>query len=212
MSDIIEKKKTKTTKTKVDKYNGFNVPNPRGWQSCFKGAVYLYKMIQEAKPELLQNDGVRKAYNDFVEFLKNNYDLIYSTTPAKSYKYYPNNIKVDPNNKLDVNSALYKYYIYNTCFTVNISVKNVDEVKENFDKYYIPLYDLIKRDVIPYMELKEWEQRREIDTEYYGAAIQKSQNIIKYYQTEIEKLEKKIYDMAQKSLELQSPPTLSSFD
>ena len=44
--------KQKTVKTKVDKYNGFKVPDKK--TPSTRWAIYLYDMIKEAKPELLQ--------------------------------------------------------------------------------------------------------------------------------------------------------------
>ena len=88
MSDTPVETKTKskrTTKPKVDKYNGFKVPK-RTVKST-KWAIYLYDMIKEAKPELLSIDLVKDAYNNLVDCLIKYENTLETWTPSKYNKY-----------------------------------------------------------------------------------------------------------------------------
>ena len=61
----VEKPKVeKTVKTKVDKYNGFKVPDKK--IPSTRWANHVYDIIKEARLELLQREDVRTAYNNLI--------------------------------------------------------------------------------------------------------------------------------------------------
>ena len=197
-------KPTKEKKVNVDKYNGFKVPAKAGPKStgC---VIHIYDMIKEAAPTLLERDDVRTAFNNFVDCLRKYDDLLESWAPTK-YTKYDTGIKIIENDE-------YTYLRGLPCRFKNehAAWKNADAKKKLIEdsndvvSAYRPLYDLIKRDIVPYMETKYWEN--------------KSKKDIKYYHNQMEKLERDIVqtrkiicEYAQKCLALQTPPTLTKFD
>ena len=89
------------------------------------------------------------------------------------------------------------------------------EIKEKSNdiiKTYNILYDLIKRDVVPYMELKQHEISSKKDIEYYHRCMEKLENDIKVYERSIESHRKSISEYATKCIALQNPPNYTKFD
>ena len=82
----VEKPKVeKTVKTKVDKYNGFKVPDKK--IKTTRWAIHVYNMIKEARLDLLQREDVRTAYNNLIDCLRKYDGLLESYIPSKYSKY-----------------------------------------------------------------------------------------------------------------------------
>jgi hypothetical protein len=173
--------------------NGFNVPNTIE-QSFMRFFNYLYSMIKEAAPALLERDDVRKAYNQIVECCLKYQGDIGSYIPHKRIKYhntfilmpydYPkmsrsddsndmisdveednsdntevnDNFVVDEDDSIIDGTSIPLIYLFD--FNTTKDVIKAMEIRLDITKNYIPLYELIKRDVIPYMDRKEWEREK----------------------------------------------------
>ncbi len=165
---------------KKDKYNGFTVPNKT---DPLRACNHMYEMIKEAAPDLLNREDVKKAYNDFVAMCRT-YDRLESWIPSKSYKYRQN-IKLD-------NKYAHEYYVFkglnfrwpNLYNIMNNPVTKEDIINDTNKilNSYIVLYDLIKRDVVPYMERKEWERTKDKDIEEINNQIARCEESIKAYE------------------------------
>lgn len=202
----------KTAKPKKLKHNGFDLP-PKSGPKSTKCAKYIYEMIKEAKPELLDREDVKKAFNDFVACLRK-YDTLESYTYA--YSKYTVGIKIEENTEskcIDNFKALNCKFNYENDVYRNIDLKTKLRT-ECFDVVtaYVPLYDLIKRDIIPYMELKNWVIRSKKEIEYFHRLIEREEATIKHYEKSIERSRQFMCDYAKKALAWQDPPVTTSFE
>lgn len=215
MSDTVVETKTKRTakpkvaKVKVDKYNGFKVP-PKS-RAATRWTIYIYDMIKEAKPELIENAAVKDAYNNLVECLIKYEGNIESWVPAK-YRKYTMGIK-PINDSYGFTHGFPLRWSYNWQQQNDpIARKELKEKSDDILTVYTVLYDLIKRDVVHYMEVKQHELTSKKDVEYYHRCMEKLENDIKVYERGIESYRKSICDYAKKCIALQTPPTLTKFD
>ncbi len=204
------KKEPKAKKAKKDKYNGFTVPNKL---SRLRACCHIFEMIKEANPDLLDREDVKKAYNDFVACC-DKYDTLDSWIPSKSYKYI-NNIKLEP-------PTTNEYYIfrglnfrwpglYNKWGDPVIKQTVINETNDIIGKYIV-LYDLIKRDVVPYMEKKEWERTKDKNIERINEQIARYEDSIKTYEKSIADFRAHICNLAKKAIDAMKPPEPTKFD
>lgn len=215
MADTTETPKTKskrTPKPKVDKYNGFKVPTRT--RKSTKWAIYLYDMIKEAKPELLSVDLVKDAYNNLVDCLSKYENTLETWLPSKYYKYSKDGNGIMP--KSDYYSSLMGIpgkwnYTWQQQNDPIIKEQIKKDGKDITDTYNI-LYELIKRDIVPYMEVKQHEIKSKKDVEYYHNQMEKLERDIKTYENLIVQTRKTLCEYAQKALKLQEPPVLTKFD
>ena len=204
-------KAEKPKKEKVDKYNGFKVPARTG-PSSTRCVNHIYDMIKEAAPTLLERDDVRTAFNNFVECLRKYDTEIESWVPPK-YNRYSIGIKIDETNKYSNLKGL-------TCrFKNEYSAYNNPEIKKKLTddiiiilNAYKPLYELIKRNVVPYMEVKEWELKSKKDIDVYHKYMEKLERDVKTYEQCVNQTRKTICEYAQKCLALQTPPNITTCD
>ena len=201
-----EQKSTKAKKVKVDKYNGFKV-NTR--MQSTRSIPHIYEMMKAANPTLLEREDVKKAFNDFVEFLIKYNDSFQSTKPTRHNKYITGvKLKIEKDYQRELNFRfIYPQQSWNT-----ESMKKFDECSNEFLKYYTPLYELIKRDVIPYMEIKDWEITSKNRLEYYHHLIEKEEMIIKQYETIINSSRARMGEYAEKALACHNPAETTKFD
>ena len=215
MSDTVVETKTKskrTSKPKVDKYNGFKI-QPRT-RKVTKWTLYLYEMIKEAKPELLSVDLVKIAFNNLVECFIKYENNLETWAPQKYYKY-----------RKDGNGIILKGDYYNMLngipgkWNYTWQQQNDPIIREQIKKdskdiadTYTVLYELIKRDVVPYMETKQWEISSKKEIEYYHNQMEKLERDIKTYEQTIINTRKTLCEYAEKALKLSAPPILTKFD
>jgi hypothetical protein len=215
MSDTLVETKTKTKRTpkpKVDKYNGFKI-QPRT-RKVTKWTLYLYEMIKEVKPELLSVDLVKDAFNNLVDCLIKYEDNLETWTPPKYSKYGKTGngivLKVDSYTMLNGIPGRWNY----TWQQQNDPIIRVEIKQKSNDiiDTYTVLYELIKRDIVPYMEKKQWEISTKKDIEYYHNQMEKLERDIKMYEQSIINTRKTLCEYAEKALKLQQPPVLTKFD
>jgi hypothetical protein len=212
-----EPKAIKEPKVKKEKFSGFTVPDRR---DPMKACIHMYDMIKEANPELLDREDVKKAYNNFVALCKR-YDTLESWIPSKSYRYVQNiKLESDSDNQYYVFKGLNFRWpnMYNNWNNPAIR----DELMDNTDTIlnsYIILYDLIKREVVPYMERKEWERTKDKTIESYNNQIARYEDDIKNFENTIKTYKKyitdtraKICELAKNALNMMNPPEPTKFD
>lgn len=208
--------KPKVVKQKVDKYNGFKVP-PKSRGST-KWAFYIYDMIKEAKPELLENIAVRDAYNNLIVCLIKYEDKLETWIPSR-YQKYSTGIKLKNDSYTQLNGIPGRWKYSWTEQNDPIIKPKMKADSEDIITNYTILYDLIKRDVVPYMEIKEHEIKSKKDIEQYHRYmenierdIKTFENHIKTYEKHIENSRKSLAEYATKCVALQNPPKLTKFD
>jgi len=215
MSDTTVETKTKskrTPKPKVDKYNGFKV-QPRT-RKVTKWTLYVYEMIKEAKPELLSVDLVKDAFNNLVECLIKYESSLETSLPQKYYKYRKDGngiiLKNDYYSMLNGIPGKWNY----TWQQQNDPIirEEIKQKSKDITDTYTVLYELIKRDIVPYMEKKQWEITSKKDIEYYHNQMEKLERDIKMYEQSIINTRKTLCEYAEKALKLQQPPVLTKFD
>ena len=204
-------KAEKPKKEKVDKYNGFKVPARTG-PSSTRCVNHIYDMIKEAAPTLLERDDVRTAFNNFVECLRKYDTEIESWVPPK-YNRYSIGIKIDETNKYsNLKGLTYRFKNeYSAYNNPDIKKKLTDDIIIILNAYK-PLYELIKRNVVPYMEVKEWELKSKKDINVYHKYMEKLERDVKTYEQCVNQTRKTICEYAQKCLALQTPPNITTFD
>ena len=205
-------KSKRTSKPKVDKYNGFKVPSRT--RKSTKWTIYLYDMIKEAKPELLSVDLVKDAYNNLVDCLIKYENTLETWTPSKYYKYSKDGNGIVP--KTEYYSSLMGIpgkwnYTWQQQNDPIIKEQIKKDSKDVTDTYAV-LYELIKRDIVPYMELKHHEIKSKKDIEYYHNYMEKLEKDIKMFEQSIINTRKTLCEYAEKALKLQNPPVLTRFD
>ena len=203
--------KKKTVKTKVDKYNGFKVPNKDILST--RWAIHVYNMIKEAREELLQREDVRVAYNNLVEGLLKYDGLLQSYIPTKYSKY---NTAIDLLKRgIEIFHCHPFRWIYDNDFTIpnrNEIVRKRQEFRVEFEKFYTPLFDLIKRDVIPYMELKQHEINSKWKIQGFHYRMGKIEKTIKMYESRIADLYKEMGELSAEVIKCNEPPPLTVFE
>jgi hypothetical protein len=191
-------------KVKSDKYNGFKVPNKT--DTCTKWAIHIYNIIKEAKIELLSNILVKDAYNNLIVCLNKYKDTLESWIPAK-YDKYTVGIKYDSYKRMP--------------FRWNYTFKEQDDpiisahIKDNtldIITTYMILYELIKRDVVPYMEQKEHDINNKKDIECYHRCIEKLERDIIIFENRIKSHRRSINTYVNTCIALQTPPSITNFD
>ena len=211
MSDTINETNIKSKKQKVDKYNGFKVPSRT--RKSTKWTIYIYDMIKEAKPELLLVDLVKNAYNNLVDCLMKYENTLETSIPNKYYKYGKDG------NGIILKAGYGHIMGIPGRWTYTWDQQNDPVIKENIKKYskeiadiYNILFELIKRDIIPYMEIKNHEIKTKKDIEYYHNQMEKLEHSIKIYEQAITNTRKTLCEFAEKALKLQDGAILTNFD
>ena len=210
----VEKAKVeKTVKTKVDKYNGFKVPDKKILST--RWTIHVYDMIKEARLELLQREDIRTAYNNLIDCLRKYDGLLESYIPSKSSKY---NSGIDfdyiANGVAIFNCHPFRW-IPNSNYADSQRDENIKKKIEfivEIEKVYTPLFDLIKRDVIPYMELKQHEINSKYTTQRLHYQMEKVERSIKIYESRITDLYKEMGKLSEEVIKCKEPPKLTVFD
>ena len=202
--------KPKTVKTKVDKYNGFKVPDRKILST--RWAIYLYDMIKEAKPDLLKREDIRNEYNNLITCLRKYDGFIESSIPSKYYKY---NRGIDIMGEV-VSGLLYPFrWIHDNAYNNpqrNVHSEKKTEFITEVKQVYAPLYELIKRDIIPYMELKQHEISSKFQIERYHYKMEKVERTIKAYESRIADLYKELGQLSEEVMKCKEPPKLTVFE
>ena len=209
--------KPKTVKTKVDKYNGFKVPDKK--IPSTRWTIHVYDMIKEARLELLHREDVCTTYNNLVECLRKYDGLLESYIPSKYSKY---------NSGIDFNYIANGVAVFN-CHPFrwlpehdytnhksneqrDVNIKKKIEFIVELEKVYTPLFDLIKRDVINYMKLKQHEINSKYTTQRLHYRMEKVEKSIIMYENRVTDLYKEMGKLSEEVIKCKEPPKLTVFD
>ena len=214
---IEETKDSKESNKKVDKYNGFNVPSKLN--RAARWCNHIYTIIKEARQD--KRDDVCTAYNNLVDCL-NKYKGSYVSIRLRPNMKYHLNIRIKSSNPLllthttDYNDDDWDmepgWWTIKEDFNTAEGLLKIQACHVDIMNIYATLYELIKRDVIPYMEMKTYEQRKNIKSKYYRSRMKSLESVIKSAENKIEKAQEKMVEYSQQYNELQNPPKLTVFD
>jgi hypothetical protein len=169
-------------------------------------------MIKEARLELLQRDDVRTAYNNLVECLRKYDGFLESFIPTKYQKY---------NSGIDImkTGVMFNYNTFRWISEndyANPQRKTLLEKKAEFiiefKQIYTPLFDLIKRDVINYMELKKHEIDNKYIIERNHYIMGKIERTIKAFESRIAECYKELGKLSEEVIKCKQPPPLTVFE
>jgi len=155
----------------------FNIPKYDG-PEVLRWVRQVYDIMKEASPTLLESKEICDAYNGLVDCVIK-YDGKYFT--IKKSKHNRKSVIIDNYENIDL------YVGINSEDHFNLR-RNIDNVKKDIFEYYTKLFDLIKSDVLPFIEKKEIA----LQMEYYTRKIKKLE---KDKQELITKLDKKIQEL-----------------
>jgi hypothetical protein len=212
-----ESPKIDESKKKIDKYNGFNVPSK--FHRTARWCTHIYTIIKEARQD--KRDDVRIAFNNLVECL-NKYKNSYVTSRIRPNMKYHLNIRIKSSDPLllthitDYNNDDWDmepgWWVIKEDFDTAEGLLKIQACRVDIMNTYAPLYELIKRDVIPYMELKSYEQSKSIKSKYYRSRMKSLEIVIKTAENRIEKARDNMLLYSIQYDELQKPPKLTVFD
>jgi len=168
----------------------WNVPAPRAAIRSTHWARHIYTMIKEANPELLRRDDIRDAYNHLVDSLILQRDSIVSYPPTQHAKYRAG-IQYDTLQSF-INSRsinlLPGQYAY--------GAEQYRAIVSTIYDAYMPLYQLIKDEVVPYMaqivKEKEYKDKKSGYTYSLNRLLDQQMKTIKHYQSSMSSLQKQI--------------------
>ena len=173
-------------------------------KSRFTSTIWMHHvltMMKEANPVLVKNEKVIIAFNNVVECLKKYNDVIQTRLPLPYNKYtHTQGITLQTLNDNYI-ERYGRYGLFGIPGQLKDAYRNItpentviyNEVLNNIHNIYAPLYELIKRDVIPYMERKEHENRNKSMVRACRRRIQhlerKRNNLEKYHQRIIQSID-----------------------
>ena len=169
-------------------------------------------MIKEAQQELLQRDNVRTAYNNLVECLRKYDGHLESYNPSK-YQKYSSEIDIIKTGMI-FNYNTFRWMSENDY--ANPQRKTIPEKKAEFitefTKVYTPLFDLIKRDVINYMKLKQHEINSKYTIQRFHYQMERVEKSIKIYESRVTDLYKEMGRLSEGVIKCKEPPPLTVFE
>ena len=203
----------------TDKYNGFKVPSK--FDRTARWCLHIYTLIKEARQELLQRDDVRTAYNNLVDCL-NKYKGSYESVRVRPYMKYTSYIRINPSDPLVI-THITMYgdggwdmetgsWTIEEDFNTDEGLIKIEACRTDIMNIYGPLYELIKRDVIPYMEMKTYERIKSDRSKYYRSRMKRLESVIKTAEDKIEKTREKMVEYSKQYDKLKKPPKLTVFD
>jgi len=105
-------------------------------------------------------------------------------------------------------------WIYDNDFTIHNRdeiVRKRQEFCVQFEKFYTPLFGLIKRDVINHMELKQHEINSKWKIQGCHYRMGKIEKTIKMYESRIADLYKEMGELSAEVIKCKGPPLLTVF-
>jgi hypothetical protein len=150
-----EKEKEKEPKPKK---RTFHVPNHKVSATALKWGRHIYYSIKKHAPTLLKREDVLEAYNEFIRVLAVPQSTVTLHLQTGSDKYL-RMISMENHMILPVQySVMWRYRVMP--FQINTEEYNksledkkaTDQIVQGYHDAYMPLYELIKRDIVPIIE------------------------------------------------------------
>jgi hypothetical protein len=144
--------------------NKWNKPSISPRTQGLKWHRYIYQMIKECDSSLLAREDMRDAFNYLVAVTSYYNEYICSTEPRKKHKY-------DESNLVFQSSIMTHHHEFRRLIQVNtnpaIHTHELVAIKDIIYQAYLPLYELLKENVIPYMARKFNEACYQTDKKIY---------------------------------------------
>ena len=118
----------------------FNVP---GEYSSLAWANYIYKLIKGANKDFLKNQEISITYNNFVKCLDTNSYRFQTWVPLVKYKY-----------GFTLHDNIESFCGIPGRFMINSSSTDIETCIHEIVNSYMPLYNLVKDEVIQYINSK----------------------------------------------------------
>jgi hypothetical protein len=179
--------KSTDTSTKNDLKNLGRLCRSHKLNTWLNWPAHIYELLDELCPHLLLCDPVIKAFYKFINSLEKYKSEHYTYYYTKRNKYV-SGIILKPDT-----SGIHIGRIYGMPIHFRIQNTSIENMITNYIyENYLPLYELIKDDLIPAMEKKECEVEKEVkekklhkDLEYFNNAIitlkKRYESRIEYY-------------------------------
>jgi len=164
----VKKEKEKEKKKK------FNVPSKvktRGGNPL-KWGRHVYLSMKTLVPSLLEKEGVMDAYNDFIDVLSvpRPNIVIYITGGANSHLH---GINLEGYDTIPVHCNVLHASAHQTIEKNKERLVQRDEMIQACRKAYLPLYELIKREMVPLIEQKKRDQLNRGMIAYHTVQVRK---------------------------------------
>lgn len=172
-AEQMKKRKRGKTKEVKPKKVVLRVLKPTEHVPATRWTVHLHRLIKEANPSLLKDPAVIIAFNTLTEVLLKHQEHVYGFGPCSRNKYLRGvNLDAHPDNPLmDICEIRWKFVLYDkdtgrlvirSQYHRRLDGPPEDEkaVRDEVISTYRVLFDLIKADVIPYMNRMASEKEK----------------------------------------------------
>ena len=208
-----KEKKVKEKKVKPPKNFGFIVPSTRDREyRATRFCKYIYDIIKESKPELLSVPAVVTAYNEMVQYMKDNHVSLNTYMPSKGTQYssynFTKGINTSAYNMCGINGSFIDAYLINSTYYTNQAPyktridtckKQIEELTALWGKLYNLTYPemsgyLIRENAKLQLKLNEESLKKEI-TSYkqtivaLGKQVEDINKQIESYKSKLEQKE-----------------------
>lgn len=178
----------------------FNVPSG----SSGAWAIHIYTLIKHANKSLLKNNYVCVAYNNFVECLHKHSPRFLTWIPLNQYKE-GFRLHSNPESFYGIPGRWAA-----SASSTNINRDDLDACLNDIINNYMPLYNLVKDDVIPYMESKYANECKKKEIKTLKSNIYKFEKKIAKYQEYIYSYQSRLAVSAARIEELQGADTAAA--
>jgi hypothetical protein len=145
-------KAPKAPKKQKEQKKECNVPTRANRIPCVLWAIHIHNVLRDITPELLKEEPVIDAYNQFVACLRKYEGVITTLIPNKWYKYeYGILLQYDATGNATIEKVPFLFVQRRD---------NLDEISRNIIKSYEVLYVLIREKVEPIIHQKLEEAQR----------------------------------------------------
>ena len=158
-------KPVKAVKEKKKATAKFNLVSMKEPILSTRWTLHLHRMMKEANPALLKREDVILAFNALVDVLLEYQSHVYSCIPSVAHRYRTG-VDIEKNTEeeplkdmcevqvesVHVSPETSRVVIRNRYYRREIYIKEEKHIRNRIVEAYMPLFALIREDVLPYME------------------------------------------------------------
>lgn len=190
-SNRVEESKPIKATIKLDKKSISHLCGSRRKNPSLNWAAHIYVVLDELCPYLLLREPVIEAFHIFITSLQQ-YEREHQTYYFTKRNKYTSGIILTPItyglNKGRIGGMPSRFLIHNSA--------RENEITNDIYQHFLPLYELIKEDIIPILERKKYEHRKQIQlNRCYKELAKVNQSITKLkerYESNLEHLNRSI--------------------
>ena len=177
----------------VKKQKPVKINVPSNDDKALSWARHVYDMIKETNPALIKQENIVNAYNAFVEITNKNKNALTLITYKPAFrKKYNEGIVIGFTKHGQITGISYD-------LTYSINKKECLLFKEITDAYYV-LFELIKTEVVPYMECKHTEYMRKVNINDHTKQLKRQEqallNLSSRFDANIQYYERSIHSLS----------------